>query len=45
MAQNGGGGKLWRIGNFMNLMEKILADCNKFSLSFLINTCHSCMPC
>ena len=32
IAQNGGGGKLWRIGNFKNWMGKTLANCNELSL-------------
>ena len=41
IAQNGGGGKLWRIGNFKNLVGKTLANCNESSLSSSIKTHHS----
>ena len=41
IAQNGGGVKLWRIGNFKNLAGKTLANCNKLSLSSSIKTCHA----
>ena len=40
IAQNGGGVKLWQIGNFKNLAGKTLANCNKLSSSFSIKTCH-----
>ena len=35
IVQNGGGGKLWRIGNFKNLVGKTLANCNELPLVFL----------
>ena len=34
IVQNGGGGKLWRIGNCKNLVGKTLANCNESSLSY-----------
>ena len=40
IVQNGGGIKLWRIGNFKNLVGKTLAS-NKLSLSSLIKIRHS----
>ena len=40
IVQNGGGVKLWQIGNFQNLAGKTLVNCNKLSLSSSIKTCH-----
>ena len=40
IAQNGGGVKLWQIGNFKNLVGKTLANCNKLSSSSSIKTRH-----
>ena len=39
ITQNSGGGKLWQIDNFKNLVGKTLANCNELSLSFLTKTC------
>ena len=39
--QNGGGGKVWRTGNFKNLVGKTLANCNELFLSSLIKTCNA----
>ena len=41
IAQNGGGGKLWQIGNFKNLVGKTVAYCNELSMSSSSKTCHS----
>ena len=40
IAQNGGRGKLWQIGNFKNLAGKTLVNCNELSLFSLIKTRH-----
>ena len=40
VVQSGGRVKLWGIGDFKNLAEKTLANCNKLSFSSLIKTCH-----